>query len=501
MHINSLVRDWAYRVNDGMPDPKNRNHLELLEDVLRDYKYSEEFIFDYISELKFKNSKAFGKYKAKHDMRKTTKVTIGGKDTTAGEADKNDDEKKPKSESRKRIKLTARDIKKQKYNDEQLSEVINNGLIPTEESGAKGGVGSWAVTKEELDLTKKFLEKRAENPDYKLEIPEYNVSEEDIDLAIETMKAGMGDAWSKFKTKCRSAGGVNSKFTTGEAGQQRFRNVIQQYLKTGGISVITGKFVNFSDMQLDHRIPYSSAKARAKENGTTVLEEQAKLDSPENWDMIESSVNQLKSSLSDSDFLERVNDKLNASSGEKEAKKIKQEFKNYRRKELRKYHQKRIENKDYSEFSEDKCNKMDSDERNTLMKAWNYYHPSTKTFNEELKKDSGYAKKLEKAGIKIVYDENKKSKANPLGFVDGEGDAVYHMTRNPKSGGNRSRGKRRPKDDEIEMIREKTQASKKFDWETSADTNSQNKLLDELREDIRKQKDDISKQASKLKKK
>ena len=48
MNINALVKDWAWRVNDGMPDPKNRNHIGLLEDTLRAYKYSEDFISEYI---------------------------------------------------------------------------------------------------------------------------------------------------------------------------------------------------------------------------------------------------------------------------------------------------------------------------------------------------------------------------------------------------------------------------------------------------------------------
>ena len=50
--INQLVKDWAWQVNDGMPDPKNRDHLEVLEQVLRDHKYSEEFIYEYISQMK-----------------------------------------------------------------------------------------------------------------------------------------------------------------------------------------------------------------------------------------------------------------------------------------------------------------------------------------------------------------------------------------------------------------------------------------------------------------
>jgi len=90
VNINYLLKDWAWRVNDGMPDPKNRNHLELLEATLRAHKYSEEFINAYISEIEFNTSKDLAKYKAKHKMRKTTKVKIGGEETTVGDAEKKD---------------------------------------------------------------------------------------------------------------------------------------------------------------------------------------------------------------------------------------------------------------------------------------------------------------------------------------------------------------------------------------------------------------------------
>ena len=43
MLIDKLVKDWAWRVNDGMPDPSKKDHLELLEQTLRSHKYSEEF--------------------------------------------------------------------------------------------------------------------------------------------------------------------------------------------------------------------------------------------------------------------------------------------------------------------------------------------------------------------------------------------------------------------------------------------------------------------------
>jgi hypothetical protein len=32
--INEIVSDWAYRVNDGMPNPKNPIHVKELENVL-----------------------------------------------------------------------------------------------------------------------------------------------------------------------------------------------------------------------------------------------------------------------------------------------------------------------------------------------------------------------------------------------------------------------------------------------------------------------------------
>jgi hypothetical protein len=49
--IDKLVREWAYKVNNGMPDPANRNHLEVLADVFRSMKYSEQFISEYINQL------------------------------------------------------------------------------------------------------------------------------------------------------------------------------------------------------------------------------------------------------------------------------------------------------------------------------------------------------------------------------------------------------------------------------------------------------------------
>jgi len=71
MNINSLVSEWAWRVNDGMPDPNNRNHIELLEEVLVANKYDREFIDQFIhqiaplNEAAIKNSEVTKAIKAK----------------------------------------------------------------------------------------------------------------------------------------------------------------------------------------------------------------------------------------------------------------------------------------------------------------------------------------------------------------------------------------------------------------------------------------------------
>jgi|19_taG_2_1085344.scaffolds.fasta_scaffold24822_1 hypothetical protein len=78
MDINTLVKDWAWRVNDGMPDPKNRNHIELLEAALRDHKYSDEFIHAYIQSI----TEGKGKYTLEQVR------LLGGDDITQDSVDK-----------------------------------------------------------------------------------------------------------------------------------------------------------------------------------------------------------------------------------------------------------------------------------------------------------------------------------------------------------------------------------------------------------------------------
>ena len=62
---------------DGVDQPNVAKNAQLKELVKKKLK-----------ELKFKSPQAYEKYKQKHNIRKSTKVNVGGKDTTAGELDK-----------------------------------------------------------------------------------------------------------------------------------------------------------------------------------------------------------------------------------------------------------------------------------------------------------------------------------------------------------------------------------------------------------------------------
>ena len=89
-NINKILSDWAYRVDDGQPNQLNTDHVNVLREVLYNFGLPYKFINEYVSniqEIDFRSQDAFKKYNAKHKMRKTTKVNIAGKDTTAGEVD------------------------------------------------------------------------------------------------------------------------------------------------------------------------------------------------------------------------------------------------------------------------------------------------------------------------------------------------------------------------------------------------------------------------------
>ena len=63
MNFNRLVSESAWRVNDGMPDPQNRTHIEVLRQVLIESGYEEDWVLEYTQNLFEVNDDKMIKYK------------------------------------------------------------------------------------------------------------------------------------------------------------------------------------------------------------------------------------------------------------------------------------------------------------------------------------------------------------------------------------------------------------------------------------------------------
>ena len=93
--LGKLQESQVVKFNNRVVDLTHSLHRNELRNILKE-SYSKwhdgvidalfESLID-IVEIKFKDKAAFTAYNSKHKMRKSTKVTIGGKETTAGEAE------------------------------------------------------------------------------------------------------------------------------------------------------------------------------------------------------------------------------------------------------------------------------------------------------------------------------------------------------------------------------------------------------------------------------
>ena len=187
-------------------------------------------------------------------------------------------------------------------------------------------------------------------------------------------------------------------------GYKRVRELIRLYLKNDGKCVVTGVPMKLSICEPDHRIPYSSAKA--ERNGTTIQEEQQKLDDfTSNLDLMVGPVNQFKSSLIDDKLLNATRKRLAMSEEAEEVKKLEKVYKNERAKALNKHYREKYLLGDFTSLTEKTIGEADNDERNAMMKAWNYLHPNKKELREQI---DGNPKKG-KEGNPNYYEELKKA--------------------------------------------------------------------------------------------
>ena len=115
-----------------------------------------ELIRQSIKEIDFKSQAAFDAYNKKHKMRKSTKVNVAGKDTTAGDAKKNPQGKpKPSGEQTfnvyvdghdKPMKIKAKDAKSAR--NQAYQKIQNPNVKVTAEPAGVGGPSHANVPKD-----------------------------------------------------------------------------------------------------------------------------------------------------------------------------------------------------------------------------------------------------------------------------------------------------------------------------------------------------------------
>jgi hypothetical protein len=331
-------------------------------------------------------------------------ISISGAEKRAGKS------KTPKETEQ--YKPTETQVAVFKGRKAELLDVIQRGFLGGEKK-ITSGVGAFEPDEEQLQALVDVTKKQLKNPNYKLKLPNYKIDDTDIDLALSVVENGLGpDAYQKWVKQVTNAGAVDTFLTSGTKpgsnGYNRFRAIVRKYMEQGGRSAITGKFVPFNRMQLDHHIPFGSAADAVKDKKkkgikTTIEAEKARLDSPPNWDLMETSLNQFKNSLEGNDLIKKAMKKLNMNPDEKELKKVRDEIKTLSRTQLFTNLITSFGKGDYSGFSEETLGNLNSDDLQLVAKAWNYWHPDIKQNDTKnfAAADPNYLTKLKKAGIDI----------------------------------------------------------------------------------------------------
>ena len=529
--IDEILVEWAYRVHDGMPNPKNTLHIVQLRESMEELNIPNNVIYKVIDNIIneediVKNKESGNTYAVKNHNPKTQDLVK--KDASPEDIKKvkkdDDGEEKTKDDKQKSMVGSSEQQQQKTKIDKGVKQnldfiVENAGNVRTQ-----GGAGSDTPTRQQVKDLQTFTEKRMEQdarrkaaeekgeefneePYVHPNIVQREIDDKTLDEAMDYLKKQLGpegfDNLIRFLSK---GGAVHSHLTKvtklkrGEAGldpespgYKRVRELIRLYLKNDGKCAVTGVPMKLSECDPDHRIPYSSAVKEAERNGTTVEEEQRKLDDfTSNLDLMFGPINKFKSSLVDDKLLNATRKRLAMSKEAEEVKKLKTLYKNQRAEALEEHYRKKFSLGDFSSLTEKNIAEADDYERNAMMKAWNYMHPSKKEMREQiegkksagLKGDPDYYKKLKKAwkaqGVELPdnpddIDWNKPPFSkwmNRYGFGD--------------SGEKRERSNRLSPGPEREYMREHfTKSGQKVP--TIKEQEEADEVIDEARQKIRKE--------------
>ena len=344
-----LVREVSWRLNNSAPNWNNALHRIELKNLLIEKGFTIEFADILLNELEFKDKASFKKYQDKHKMRSSTKVTIGDKETTVGDAENDGEEKETDT-------ATPEENKRKEKEKQDFLIGMADGLLVT--SKETTGEGRFNMSRDDLGKYKSYLEGK------KPEIPDYDISDDEVDEVIGVLKSTLGENFQKFVQRVKKKGDPPKQYSTGDAGKERVFSCLKHYMQTGGRSTITGEFVPFSESQLDH--------VTSLDNGG--------VDGPENWEWMESRFNQFKGALSDEDVMNKIKKDLAKTPEEDRLKQLNQSFRKYSKEAFINYYGDKFKNGGTAGVTEESLNKMNGKNIEAMIKGWNTNHPEGSEF-------------------------------------------------------------------------------------------------------------------------
>jgi hypothetical protein len=427
-NLNKILSEWAYRVDDGQPNVSNADHINHLREVLYNFGLPHAFIVEYVHGLT--ETQTYVDNSQNRSLNRVGKEWgTAGKSTPVSKAaqdidsvDQEAPDTNPSADSKEVtstviIPISEPVTKKAKQAQSTKEEFILTTIEAMEENlsqGRQSGVaGEFSFrTQEEAEQMKDFYNRNKEhfkNTGNHLRAPKiYKVAEGDIDNIINALETtgrdrnppDAGYLTSKIDSKGALSGGA--KAYGWEDTETRRRALIKDYLETGGISVITGKRVPFSEMQLDHITSLSLG-------GT---------DNPDNWHWMESRFNQQKSALEGTDLMDKIQKVIDMDPTKFSIKQKQAEIQNLKKVSFKQLFANKFKQGSNAGLTEENLDTYSTDELEYIAYGINEAHGlKSKDDEDPMAKVKTYSSKL---------DKNKNS--TTYGMVANRGDDF-----NPKS--------------------------------------------------------------------
>ena len=381
-NFKEIVEELSYRVQ-GAPNLKDNNHLSELVGILRENKWKEDAIIEFLRNLTEKREKGQtwvtktghagwkpSEERARYGMKSAeiAQAYVAGKisDDELDKQEKDDKSEEEPTTERKNLTddLTPEQKEQQSLENKTLTEntklltkprTLNkgSGVNRLDESQAKDYdeyldevVVDTGNPEKDAEATSKNIQKKIDEQIKEVEKTNGKVTDKQIDDTIAAMEKDPN--FSKVKASISKKGGPPDSATTGDypetypktaknkklglagkphphAGKSkadvRFRGIVKQYLKLGGRCPVTGEKVALSDMELDHIVSLS--------NGGK--------DEPDNWMLVHYKINQFKGANSDTKVKSKLLEFDSMTDEEWASKDAQEEYARFQKEQNRKF--------------------------------------------------------------------------------------------------------------------------------------------------------------------